>query len=127
MVILTLLKGAASSAARGAKWLWQPPRRKWVLGALTALLIAILIFRVLAHREEKKALEQAAAAARAETELVTRARTADTEAFTSNTEKKAAIAAKEAHGRRKTQEALDANPEWSNQSIPLDVINSLHD
>ena len=119
------LRLAGSWIGSGAAWLWSPARRKWVLVALTAALIAILIFQVRSHRAQAEALTEALRASQGEVALLRQARAADSAALSVTRETKAVIQTTEAHGLQRTREALAANPDWANQPVPPDVIGSL--
>lgn len=127
MGFLTFVEGLAISASNGAKWLWSPTRRKWVVAALTAALIAILIIMVRSSWAERKVLKTEVATAQAATALVTRARSADTGAITHNIQIKSAIAEKEARGLRETERVLADHQDWASQPVPDDVLRSLHE
>lgn len=125
MPFIIALRLAGSWIGSGAAWLWHPSRRIGVIAAISATLIAILIFQVRSHRAKAEALTEALRASQGEVALLRQARAADSAALSVTRETKTAIQTKEAHGLQRTREALAANPDWANTPVPPDVIGSL--
>lgn len=106
-------------------------RTNW-LHVLIALVVASgLIWGVFTRnalvqaRKDVTALSEALSASEAENGTLRKLRTADSVSVVVQQDTRKAIATKEAKGRAETIKAIEANPEWANQPVPRDILDSL--
>jgi len=107
---------------------WITSKLTIALGIILASALAVAAFqswRVGEYREKLDASETALRASQEEVKQLTKVRAADTSAVLVQQNTKTAIAAKEVKDRAETIKALEANPDWANQPIPRDVLDSL--
>jgi hypothetical protein len=123
--MLLMLKAATTWLLTAAKWVLGGGRWKIVLIALTAILIALLYHNWRSARAERDEARVALDASRGEVALLRKAKVADDAAVTHNRVARTRIAAKEVTGRAKTEAALARHPDWADQPIPADIIDSL--
>lgn len=123
---LTVPARAGKWLLAAVKWLFQGGRWKATLAVAGALSALLLIAGVHHYRTEAKASERAAQAATDDNRVLTGAIKSADRAVTGNSEAKARIRARENTGLAATKAALDAHPDWANEPIPDDVLNSVH-
>lgn len=130
-IVLGTLLTAGRAARRGVNaagnWLFHRGGYKIALILLGAVLSVILIYSALSARSEREAAQRAAVAATERAQIVTKAREADDRAVIQNDKLKSDINKEEAASRAEADRALAAHPEWRDQPIPADVLNSLRD
>lgn len=109
-------------------WLWIKSGgwKKILTVGLLLALIGGTAWIVRTHYTAKAATAELKLA-QEDNNLLIRADTADDRAVTGNLARKASITHKETQGLARTQRALDAHPDWAQQPIPADVIDSLRD
>lgn len=109
------------------RWLLDPVRRKRTLAAMTvAILIAALGIAWVSHRHAQEARVERDVAQAGE-KVLTQARHADEAAVGEMQASHDAIRMEEETNRAKTEAALSAHPDWSDQPVPDDVLGSLRD
>lgn len=115
-----------TTAIRLARWFISGGWKKVLIGALLLGLIGDTAWIVRDHYTAKAAQAELKTA-QDDNVLLVHAGTAADRAVTGNLAAKASINHKEAQGYARTQRALDAHPDWAQQPIPADVIDSLRD
>lgn len=96
-----------------------------VILASAALWGTIQTVRVGQYQKSLEASEKALRASESENAELRKIRTADNAAVLVQQNTKKAIADKEVKDRAETIKALEANPDWANQPVPRDVLDSL--
>lgn len=108
-------------------WLRDPAHRKWVMVAVTAVVViaSLLLARHWRSQAQEAAVE--AEVANRGVEVLTSARDADSKAQASLGASKAAIDTNERVHRGITEDALQQHQDWANEPVPDDVLRSLRD
>lgn len=124
-MLLTALRLLGTWGTSVWRWMTRDGHWKLVVAAMTAATIILLVHSYRASLRETAALKVDVASAKGEVVLLDQARASDSAATLGVSQAKAAIAHTEAEQRVKTDAALRAHPDWANEPIPTDVINSL--
>lgn len=114
------------SAIKGAfKWLGEPGSWKAILVACALAAVAYGTFGYIGARREVARLSEANIELSEANKKLSAAAIANAKAIKSRNEIIDVIANKEAVGRDETIKAIQNNPDWANQPIPADVLDSL--
>lgn len=106
-------------------------RAKWLPIIIALVIASALLWGTMTRnalvqaRKDVAALSEALSVSEAENGTLRKLRAADTSAVASRDKEVTVINTKEAKGRAETVKALEANPDWANQPIPRDVLDSL--
>lgn len=107
---------------------WIKSRLLLLTGIILASALvwgAIQTARLGKYQSDLKASEKALRASEDENANLRKIRAADSVAVVIQQDTRKAIAIKEAKGRAETIKAIEANPEWANQPVPRDILDSL--